>query len=424
MGYRDGRLAGLARVQSARAEEILGVAASLFEDRGYSVTTMSDIAEAAGVLPGSLYHHFDSKEAIVVALLEAFNRDLAELAARIRSRGAEAKSPESALRDLAAEATALSMRHAAATRLRVYEAPSVASARMRDALQYRALPLLKVWVSAVDALRTVPRNPKLDTGLLRFALQRLTVSAAVTYPTSMSAQAISDHLCDALLGGIIRDCPDDGELDRSPVMRAARACVSEWAPPNAKSTDIRMVILAAARQEFARRGYDATTIRDIADAAGVKMGTLYRRIDSKEGLLREIVDNYSEKLDEAVRVSLTMEDATEAEALDALGYVFLKVVRIFDQEAKIVRFGWSSRHSIGPFQDYFKRTQDRLVLLENLLQRGQRSGAIKVIGTPADLAPHLRSLLWIPFREYERSGMLRSQRFIRESLFRGSLTTA
>src|SRR6201996_3039282 len=65
----------------ARTEDIRRTAARLFERRGYAATTISDIAEAAGILPGSLYHHFASKEDIAVDLLTSYSQALAELGA-------------------------------------------------------------------------------------------------------------------------------------------------------------------------------------------------------------------------------------------------------------------------------------------------------------------------------------------------------
>jgi TetR/AcrR family transcriptional regulator, cholesterol catabolism regulator len=38
------------------------VAAALFHRKGYAATTLTDIAEAVGLLKGSLYYYFDSKE--------------------------------------------------------------------------------------------------------------------------------------------------------------------------------------------------------------------------------------------------------------------------------------------------------------------------------------------------------------------------
>jgi TetR/AcrR family transcriptional regulator, cholesterol catabolism regulator len=61
---------------SGRREELLAIAATLFAERGFKNTTVRDIADAAGILSGSLYHHFDSKEAMVDELLDTFQTEL------------------------------------------------------------------------------------------------------------------------------------------------------------------------------------------------------------------------------------------------------------------------------------------------------------------------------------------------------------
>ncbi|WP_031940940.1 TetR/AcrR family transcriptional regulator, partial [Prescottella defluvii] len=43
---------------------------------GLRATTVRDIADAAGILSGSLYHHFDSKESMVDEILRGFQDDL------------------------------------------------------------------------------------------------------------------------------------------------------------------------------------------------------------------------------------------------------------------------------------------------------------------------------------------------------------
>ena len=51
-----------------RRQEIIDQAASLFGARGYGQTSIRDIAAAVGILPGSVYHHFASKEALLAAV--------------------------------------------------------------------------------------------------------------------------------------------------------------------------------------------------------------------------------------------------------------------------------------------------------------------------------------------------------------------
>ena len=54
---------------ATRREELLELAATMFADRGLRATTVRDIADAAGILSGSLYHHFASKEEIFAQIL-------------------------------------------------------------------------------------------------------------------------------------------------------------------------------------------------------------------------------------------------------------------------------------------------------------------------------------------------------------------
>lgn len=51
-------------------ERITDAAAELFLHRGYAQTTLRDIAAAAGIKAGSIYYHFDSKEALLLDVLQ------------------------------------------------------------------------------------------------------------------------------------------------------------------------------------------------------------------------------------------------------------------------------------------------------------------------------------------------------------------
>ena len=57
---------------ATRREELLELAAAMFAERGLRATTVRDIADAAGILSGSLYHHFQSKEEMVDEVLRGF----------------------------------------------------------------------------------------------------------------------------------------------------------------------------------------------------------------------------------------------------------------------------------------------------------------------------------------------------------------
>ncbi|ODQ98103.1 TetR family transcriptional regulator [Mycobacterium intermedium] len=57
---------------NSRRDELLALAATMFAERGLRATTVRDIADGAGILSGSLYHHFASKEEMVDDLLRGF----------------------------------------------------------------------------------------------------------------------------------------------------------------------------------------------------------------------------------------------------------------------------------------------------------------------------------------------------------------
>ena len=95
--------AGAVRAGSERRDEILAIAAELFAERGFAATTVREIADAAGILSGSLYHHFDSKESMADELVhEMLDRVIAAYR-RIVATGGD---PEQALRELVRKAFA------------------------------------------------------------------------------------------------------------------------------------------------------------------------------------------------------------------------------------------------------------------------------------------------------------------------------
>ncbi|MHB9754347.1 TetR/AcrR family transcriptional regulator [Streptomyces sp. BYX5S] len=59
-----------------RRGELLHTAAEVFAEQGYNATTVRKIADHAGMLAGSLYYHFDSKESMLEEILRTFLDEL------------------------------------------------------------------------------------------------------------------------------------------------------------------------------------------------------------------------------------------------------------------------------------------------------------------------------------------------------------
>ncbi len=64
--------------QDNRRLQLLDAAARLFRTHGYHATSMRDIARAVGMLPGSIYYHFPSKDELLLTVYEEGVRRIAE----------------------------------------------------------------------------------------------------------------------------------------------------------------------------------------------------------------------------------------------------------------------------------------------------------------------------------------------------------
>ena len=69
-------MAKQAERRAATSEAILTAARRLFGTQGFAATTMDEIADAAGIAKGAVYHHFKTNEAVFEAVFDSVSRDL------------------------------------------------------------------------------------------------------------------------------------------------------------------------------------------------------------------------------------------------------------------------------------------------------------------------------------------------------------
>jgi AcrR family transcriptional regulator len=185
---------------SERRADLVRIAAELFAERGYRATTVRHIGDAAGVLSGSLYHHFDSKETILDELLSSYLDEL--LGTYRRIAGAE---PAAALRGLVTEAFRSLGEHRAAI-----------TVLQNERNHLRALPRFGYLTKAEEEVRriwiTVLRDG-IDTGVFRADLDptvtyrflRDSVWVAVRWfrqDGELSQDELADHYLKLIFDGI------------------------------------------------------------------------------------------------------------------------------------------------------------------------------------------------------------------------------
>jgi AcrR family transcriptional regulator len=413
------RHGGHAYDDGTRRTEILQTAAMLIATSGLR-TSLQEIADAAGILPGSLYHHFESKEAILVELLRRYHDDLNRIAEHAQERLDDPTSLSAFDRivDLGSAIAQCAVTHGAALQMTFYEGPT-SNPELAEAAQERPTAILEAMVQTLRAarwsgyLRSDVDLPVLADRIVQTMLQ--VGLDVIRYNASPDKSATL--LCRILLEGLASNPPTDEDLDASPAFIAADQTVRSWDDGEDESNDKAAHIRAVARAEFGRKGYEVTTIRDIASAAGLGTGTVYRLIGSKDELLASIMQSFGEKV-ALGWTNVLRSDSSPIEKLDGLSWINTNVLDRFGDEFRI-QLAWmrqSPPDTPNPGWLFAKRVKQ----MKSLLAEGIKSGEI-AIDSPSNemLARSVIGVGWIPENILHDLGTRRALIHVRDTLLRG-----
>jgi AcrR family transcriptional regulator len=188
-----------------RRDELLDLAATMFAERGLRATTVRDIADGAGILSGSLYHHFSSKEEMVDELLRGF---LDWLFARYQKIVDTEPNPLERLKGLfLASFDAIEHRHAQVV---IYqdEAKHLSSQSRFSYLDERNKEQRKMWVDVLrQGIDEDYFRPDLDIDLVyRFIRDTTWVSVRWYSPGGpLTAEQVGRQYLAIVLGGITKE---------------------------------------------------------------------------------------------------------------------------------------------------------------------------------------------------------------------------
>jgi len=408
-----------AHSDGTRRTEILQSAASLIASSGLR-TSLQDIADAAGILAGSLYHHFESKEAILIELIRRYHADLDHIGAIAQQRLDEPhpRPVSERIVELGSAIAHCAVQHRAALQISFYEAPS-ANPELVELAQRSPIGIQQAMLHTLRAARwNGYLRPDVDLPTLadRICQSMLHVGLDVIRHKA-AADEVAAVMCRILLQGLASRSRSDQELDGSRAFAAAEQVIEMWtdesqANPDDKAAHVRKV----ARTEFGRRGYEVTTIRDVASAAGLGIGTVYRLIDSKEALLASIMRSFEEKVG-AGWVAVLQSDATPIEKLDALSWVDINALDRFHDEFRI-QLAWmrQSPPDTNPARSFTARLQQ----LESLLSEGIQSGEIRDHSPSTEvLSRCVIDVLWMPESIVRAAGKRAALIHARDTVVRG-----
>jgi AcrR family transcriptional regulator len=418
---------GAAPARRARREEILDTAAAVFASSGYAGTSLRDVADACGIQAGSLYHHFDSKEAIVIELVRRYQAELQRVGDRALTSAADGRAGP--WRDqVVALGTAIAecaLVHRAALQLTSYEPPTSASAELVELVRSRPGSVRAAMTAILRSARAEGAiTDEADVELFAEQLCEVMrhVGLGVLY-RDVNAPEVAVVLCHLVFdGGPIRP-PRDGRLDRSPARRAANAAIRAWADHGRLDPDDRTsLLLSVARAEFARRGFEATTVRDIAAAAGMGSASVYRFIESKDAMLDAVMRSYHTKLSDGYRAVIAT-DSAAVEKLDALTWLNINILASSPEEFAIQRT-WMQ--TIPPVASKLSALQqERAQQIAEIVAEGVRREELRAgwpdsgRPSPGVLAMCYRDLVW-PSAIVELAGAQQALAHCRATLMRGA----
>lgn len=187
-----------------RRNELLALAATMFAQRGLRATTVRDIADSAGILSGSLYHHFSLKEEMVDEVLRGF---LDWLFARYEQIVATEPNPLERLKGLfMASFEAIENRHAEVV---IYqdEAMRLAEQERFAYVDERNREQRKMWVDVLNqGISQGYFSPDVDVDLVyRFIRDTTWVSVRWYQPGGpLTAEQVGQQYLAIVLGGITR----------------------------------------------------------------------------------------------------------------------------------------------------------------------------------------------------------------------------
>jgi AcrR family transcriptional regulator len=404
-----------------RRTEILQTAASLIASSGLR-TSLQEIADAAGILPGSLYHHFESKEAILVELVRRYHADLDRIGEvaheRLDKLGSRPIADE--IVKLGSAIAHCAVQHRAALQMSFYTAPSA----NQELVELLHKPPTAVQQAMLQTLRAgrwsgyIRSDIDLPTLADRICQTMMHVGLDVIRHTAAANQT-AVALCRIMLQGLASRPHSDNELDRSTALAAAETAIKTWSDEHESDAKNKAAhVRAVARAEFGRKGYEVTTIRDIASAAGLGTGTVYRLIGSKDELLASIMESFGEKAGGGF-ASVLRTDATPIEKLDALSWVNINALAQFPDEWKI-QLAWMRQCPPDTPNPGLAFTM-RLRQLRALLSEGIRSGDIRIEAPPslAMLSRCVMDVLWMPENIVRTQGKHAALTTARDTVVRG-----
>jgi TetR/AcrR family transcriptional regulator, cholesterol catabolism regulator len=187
-----------------RRQLILERAAELFARKGVAPTTVREIGDAVGILSGSLYHHFDSKDAIAGEIVAGYVDDLLTRYRRVRATLAD--DPSRCLAGLLAASFQSLDAHRNACAIYRNDLPYLSALPGFGVTRRRCRLVQEIWIEVLrDGIARGVFRSDIDPWFLDHLVRDAVEGAARWYGQQRryDAEAIADAYTGILLGGYL-----------------------------------------------------------------------------------------------------------------------------------------------------------------------------------------------------------------------------
>ncbi len=154
-----------------------------------------------------------------------------------------------------------------------------------------------------------------------------------------------------------------------------------------KGQAARERILDAALELFARRGFDATTTKRIAEEAGVPSGLIFYYFDTKKGVLQALMRERSA----LPRLRSLLEESTGTDTRSTLINIGCGFFEAVEREEPMIRVIFGELHLSSEVSDTFRELSDEgLRLISSYLAESVAAGRLR----PVDVEVFARLFLY------------------------------
>ncbi|MCK8827524.1 TetR/AcrR family transcriptional regulator [Natroniella acetigena] len=161
-------------------------------------------------------------------------------------------------------------------------------------------------------------------------------------------------------------------------------------------------IIAAAIEKFSKKGANSTTIQEVATAAGVGKGTIYRYFENKEGLISSLIEFGIDKVSKAIKEGLIGLD----DPVEKLEAIIIAKLEFYNQHYDFGRFLmreiWGHKDK---FEDHIQLIRDNhTVVLEETIEEGIVAGKFKEVNVETAAVSlmgmiNINALHWMMFNQ-------------------------